>query len=360
MTPTVRTSDTVTPPAPRLARRRGVGPTTHVRRYAEIAAILVRYGFVDVVDALHLRGYLAAGRRLLALVGRPVQPDAPRAVRLRLAFEALGPTFIKFGQALSLRTDLLPPDVVAQLALLQDAAPPLPPGAAERAIEAALGQPAAALFASFDGTPLAAASMAQVHRATLPSGDVVAVKVRRPGLEEVIEADLGILADLARLADRHWPDAELYCPSSLVAEFGRAIRREQDFVREGRLLDRMASQFAGDPTVHFPRVCWPLSRSSVLTMEFLDGVKVTDLGEGRDAVDDRRLVARRGADAVLRQILVHGLFHGDPHPGNLLVLPGGVVAFFDLGIVGRLNREMRGRLAEVVVAIHSLWGGGLS
>jgi ubiquinone biosynthesis protein len=337
----------------RAAARHRIGRTAHVRRYAEIAGVLVRYGFVDVVESLHLRSYLAAGRRVLSLLGRPVQPDASRAVRLRLAIEALGPTFIKFGQALSIRTDLLPPDIIAQLTLLQDAAPPLPAGAAEQALEADLGAPVASLFTSFEAAPLAAASIAQVHRATLPTGEVVAVKIRRPGLDAVVEADLAILADLAVLAERHWPDAELYSLRDLVAEFARTIRREQDLVREGRLIARVAAQFATDPTVRLPRIHWELTRSSVLTMEYLDGVKVTAVGSASAPDLDRQLVARRGADAVLTQILVHGLFHADPHPGNILVLPGNVVAFVDFGIVGRLERDIRDRLAQVVLAIHA-------
>jgi ubiquinone biosynthesis protein len=322
-----------------------------VRRYTEIVTVLVKYGFVDVVDALHLRPYLTAGRQVLAVFGHDGRPEASRAVRLRLALEELGPTFIKFGQALSTRTDLLPADVVAELARLQDAAPPLAAGTAEQEIARALGCAVQDVFLELDAVPLAAASIAQVHRATLYSGEIVAVKVRRPGIERVIDADLAILGDLASLAEVHWPDAALYSLSELVAEFARTIRRELDLVREGRLIERVASQFAGDATVRFPRVCWPLTTPAVLTMEFLDGVKVSAVGTEQAPDLDPRIVARRGADAVLRQILVNGLFHADPHPGNILVLPGNVVGFVDFGIVGRVNRELRDQLAETIVAV---------
>jgi ubiquinone biosynthesis protein len=323
----------------------------YLRRYSEIVGVLAKYGFVDVVDALHLTPYLAAGRRVLSALGRVAHPEPSRAVRLRLAFEELGPTFIKFGQALSTHADLLPPDVIHQLTLLQDAVPRLEEGRAERAIQEALGHPIAEVFRDFAVEPLAAASIAQVHKATLHSGEMVAIKVRRPGIERVIEADLAILSDLASLAERHLADASLYSVGDLVAEFARTIRKEQDLVREGRLIERVASQFAGDPTVRFPRVYWPLTTPAVLTMEFLDGVKVSAVGTEEAPDLDPRLVARRGADAVLRQILVHGLFHADPHPGNILVLPGAVVAFVDFGIVGRIDAHMRDWLAESILGI---------
>jgi ubiquinone biosynthesis protein len=321
---------------------------THARRYTEILSVLVKYGFSDAVRGLHLTPYLRAGRRIMAAAGRRVEPEATRAQRMRLALEALGPTFIKFGQALSTRADLIPADVLAELEKLQDAVAPLEPGKAEAVIEEALGAPILDLFAAFDTTPLAAASIAQVHLAELRSGERVAVKVRRPGISEVIEADLAVLADLAKLAERHIPDATLYSPSGLVEEFRRTIRRELDLAREGRIIERVATQFAGDDAVRFPAVCWALTRPTVLTLEFLDGVKVSTVAPPQFHPP---LIAQRGADFVFRQILVHGLFHADPHPGNILVMPGNVVAFIDFGIVGRINRRLREQLAHVILAV---------
>ena len=177
------------------------------------------------------------------------------------------------------------------------------------------------------------------------------MKVRRPGIDSTIEADLAVLADLARLAERHVPDAALYSLSDLVDEFARTIRRELDLAREGHLVERVAAQFAGDPTLRFPRICWELTRRTVLTMEYLDGVKVSAVGTAAAPGLDPVVVARRGADFVFQQILLHGLFHADPHPGNILVMPGNVVAFIDFGIVGRVNRQMRARLAQIILAI---------
>jgi ubiquinone biosynthesis protein len=228
---------------------------------------------------------------------------------------------------------------------------PLPAGAAERVIEEAFGRPAHELFATFATVPIAAASIAQVHRGTLPSGASVAIKVRRPGIAAVIDSDLAILADLATLAERHIPDATLYSLPALVEEFARTIRREQNLAREGRIMARVAGQFEDDPTVRLPAVHWPLTTAAVLTMDYLDGVRVSAVGTPNAPSTDPALVARRGADAVLKQILVHGLFHADPHPGTILVLPGNVIGFVDFGIVGRVNRRVRERLADAIAAV---------
>lgn len=334
-----------------VRRHAAAARLAHARRYAEIMTILVKYGFDDAVRALHLTPPLRAGRRLMAVTGRRVEPEAPRARRIRLALEALGPTFIKFGQALSTRADLIPADVLAELEQLQDAVARLEPGVAERELEQALQRPLTEAFAAFNPEPLAAASIAQVHLARCHTGEVVAVKIRRPGIERVIEADLAVLADLARLAERHLPDASLYSLSALVEEFRRTIRRELDLAREGHIIERVSAQFADDPTVRFPRIHWPLTRESVLTLEYLDGVKVTAVGTAAAPHLDAAIVAARGADCVFRQILVHGLFHADPHPGNILILPDNVVAFIDFGIVGRVDRRLRHHLAQVILAI---------
>jgi ubiquinone biosynthesis protein len=325
-------------------------PARQLRRLREIATILVRYGFADVLARLRLERYLAFGRRVFFPRRPRAAEQLTQAQRLRLSIEALGPTFIKFGQALSTRADVLPPDFVTEFSKLQDEIPPLAPGDAEAAIERELAVPLAGVFSEFDPAPIAAASIAQVHRARLVSGEDVAVKVRRPGISSVIESDLAIMGYLARLAERYLPDADIYRPSMLVHQFALSIRREQDLAREGRTIGRFARAFADDSTVHFPAVHWAHTTSGVLTMEFIHGTKLSDILAGR-ADGDRKVIARRGAEVLLKQILLHGVFHADPHPANVFVLPGDVICLLDFGNIGRMDRQLREHLARLVAAV---------
>ncbi len=336
--------------AARAARLEPAHAPSTLGRYREIATVLVRHGLADVVDALHLGRYLAVGIRILPRRAR-IDPALSRWARLRLTFEELGPTFVKFGQMLSTRADLLPPELVAELARLQDRVAPLPPGEAEAVVEAAFGRPLTALFRRFEAVPIASASIAQVHRAELSTGEAVAVKVRRPGIGRVIAADLEVLRQFARLLDRHLPAARAVDPVGLVEEFARTIRAEQDLAREGRNINRFARQFGHDPTVRVPRVYGEQTTVSVLTLEYLEGVRLADLGIAGLGPFARKRVARRGANAVLAQILVHGFFHADPHPGNVLVLPDQVVAFVDFGIVGHVDEPLRRQLTQVIRAV---------
>lgn len=318
----------------------------HWRRYRQVVEVLLRHGFGYALDQLDLQDLVPFGRRVLP----PAPPEQTRGARLRAALEALGPTFVKLGQILSTRPDIVPEDVVEELSLLQDHVPPVPVDQVIPVVEAELGRPLSEAFASFDPEPLAAASIGQVHRATLPDGTGVAVKVRRPGVEEVVETDLEILQDLARLIEERWRP-ERISPVAFVDEVARVLRREMDYRLEAGNIQRFRRAWAGDPRVRIPRVYWDLTTSRVLVMEYLSGVKVDDrAGLERLGVDPRQ-IARLGAEIFLQQVLIDGVFHGDPHPGNLLVLDDGSLGMLDFGIVGRLDQELLDAVADLFVGV---------
>lgn len=323
-----------------------------LRRYRQILGTLLKYGFGQILEQLHLSFLLERGRQLLTggVAARAARRQSP-AVRLRLAMEELGPTFIKFGQLLSTRPDLLPKEYIEEFSRLQDEIPPFSSQEAEAQIEREFGYPVEELFARFEPVPLAAASVAQVHRGRLPDGSEVAVKIRRPGIERIVDTDLDILMSLAYLAEHHLPTLRLYNPVALVKEFRRTIHREMDFAREGHTIERFAANFADDPTVHVPRLYPQLTGETVLTMEFIDGIKVSALEQLRERGFDPKIIARNGANALLTQILVHGLFHGDPHPGNLFILENNTICFLDYGMIGHLDREQMHQLADLIGGI---------
>ncbi len=314
------------------------------RRLRAIAAVLAKYGFGELVSVF------AARYPFIKFSGPKAEAELSRGERLRLALEDLGPTFVKLGQILSLRPDLVPPDIAGELRKLQDEASPFPFSEVRAQIESELGRPLTALFREFEERPLAAASLAQVHRARTRDGELVAVKVQRPGIREVIEADLDILFELARLVERRLPGGELYDPVGAVEEFARTIRAELDFTREGRHMEIFKHNFAGDETIYVPKVFWEYTTPRVLVMEYIQGIKISDLEQLEAAGLDRKAIARNGAQAILKQVFEHGFFHADPHPGNLLVLPGNVIAPLDFGMMGRLDEELRTQVAELLAA----------
>lgn len=321
-----------------------------LRRYRQIVRVLIKYGFEHVLELMGLSQMVARGRKLFRRP-EPALAFLSPAERMRLALEELGPTFVKLGQILSTRPDVIPRAFIQEFAKLQDRVPSFPFEGVREQIHAELERPAEECFAFIDPEPLAAASIAQVHRARLLTGEEVVVKVRRPGVVELVETDIDAMMGLAILADRHLPGSEIYDPVGLVKEFARTIRREMDFSREGHTIEKFAENFAGDPTLYFPTVYWDYTGRGVLTMEYIDGIKVTDLSALEAAGLDRRLVARRGADAFLQMVLNHGFFHGDPHPGNVLILPDNVICLLDYGMVGRLDTQLKGYLTDILLAI---------
>jgi len=323
-----------------------------IRRYRSILGILIKYGFGHVVEQLNINYYLELGRRLVTFGGAPREIERlSQPVRMRLAMEELGPTFVKLGQLLSTRPDVIPKEYIEEFRKLQDMVPSFAFEEVKAQIQRELGLPTEDIFAELSPVPIAAASIAQVHRGRLKSGSVVVIKVRRPGIDKVVETDLDILMGLAFLIERHIPASEIYDPVGLVKEFRRTIQREMDFAREGHTIDRFAANFSGDTTVHVPRVYWEQTGETVLTMEFVDGIKISEFAQLTEAGYDLKTIAHNGADAFLKQVLVHGFFHGDPHPGNLFILPENTICMLDYGMVGRLGENLKFQLVDLLVAV---------
>jgi ubiquinone biosynthesis protein len=318
----------------------------NAQRFRQITAVAVRYGFAERLRKLPgkrmqqwLRG--AAGQNIA---------DLSSAVRIRLALSELGTTFIKFGQMLSTRPDLVGPEVARELTRLQSQTPPDPPGVAEATLQKELGSPPSTLFASFESRPFASASIAQVHRARLHSGENVVVKIQKDGIESRVEADLSMLADLAVLAERHIDDLKSYHPVAVVRQFTKMMRGELDFLRELRNMQQFRQNFAADATVHFPVPFPELCSRRVLTMERLEGVLVSQIKVLAGENAELNEFARRGANMYLEMIFRDAFYHADPHPGNLMVLPDGVVGVLDCGMVQRLDDHLREAIEDLLLA----------
>jgi ubiquinone biosynthesis protein len=309
-------------------------PPRSLGRISEIAQVAVRHGF----------GYFFHRNRLTDLLpgnGRPALVDTPsqRGQHLREMLDELGPTFVKFGQLLSMRPDVLPPDIIVELRGLQDDVSPFPYEDVEEMVMAELGQPIERLFREFDPVPLAAASIGQVHRATLPNGRDVVVKVQRPGAPRQIEADLNLMYQAARLAKERVRALDFIDAEALVDEFARSIRQELDYRLEARNAETFRKNFAGHPHVRIPRVYWSYTRARVLTLEFMDGTQLADLELLGWAPEQRHRLAEVLSEAWMTMIFRHGFFHGDPHPANVLVFAPDRIGLVDFGQAGRLTDE---------------------
>jgi ubiquinone biosynthesis protein len=318
----------------------------NIRRLLHIQRVLVRHGLDEIVLATHLfrpLRYLAA---LSPSGWRSDDRNAPRAVRIRRALEDLGPIFVKFGQTLSTRRDLLPDDIAEELVKLQDRVPPFPGTEARRIVEKALGQPVAELFAEFDEEPMASASVAQVHAARLHDGQEVVVKVLRPDIEPRIRSDIALLYDIAGLALRFWPEAKRLRPVEVVAEFEKTILDELDLVREAANAADMRRRFEDSDILYIPKVYFPYTRRDVLVMERISGIPVGDVERIKREGVDLKLLAARGVEIFFTQVLRDSFFHADMHPGNIFVTPEAKYIAVDFGIVGSLSREDKRYIAE--------------
>ncbi len=278
-------------------------------------------------------------------------PPLTAAVRLRLAAESLGPTFIKFGQVVSTRPDLVPREVTRELSKLREHVPPFPAALAIAEIERSLGRSIAELFATFDPVPIAAGSLGQVHRATFRDGTSLAIKVRRPGIVVEVERDLSLMFDLATLLERRIPETRIFDPVGLVIHFARTIRREMDFEREARTMDEFARQFQDEPGLVVPNAYLDHCSESVLTMLYVDGFPIDDVVAIDAAGIYRPDVAATGARVFMKMVFDQGVFHGDPHPGNVRVVPGGAICLYDFGMIGLLEPPNRDRLVDLFAAI---------
>ncbi len=332
--------------------RSPVRSVRHFQRYREIVRVFIHHGFGELVDTLELLPYLSLPRRLLRR-GKPATSPLGVPQRLRLVLEELGPTFIKLGQVLSTRPDLLPSAYIAELSKLQDTVPPVPWGPIRARIDLELGAPLEELFADFEPIPIAAASLSQVHAATLPGGTPVVVKVQRPNIQALIETDLEILFDLARLVQERTPVGTVYDLIEIAEEFSITLRAELDFCREGRNADRFRANFADEPYLHIPHVYWDFSTRRVLVMERISGIKFDDT-EALDAAGyDRKRIAMNAARMIIKEVLDDGFFHADPHPGNFAVMPNEVIGAMDFGMVGHLSHRARTDLIRLyIVAIQ--------
>jgi ubiquinone biosynthesis protein len=323
----------------------------HLNRYRQILSILFRYGFGDLIDLLKIDQYLEIGLQLISKNRHERIEKLSRAEKVRMALEELGPTYIKLGQILSTRPDLVPVDFVQELARLQDNVPAVSFNEIRRVIEGEMGGPIADIFDFFEEEPLASASIGQVYRAGLKNGELAAVKVQRPGIRGIVEVDLEIMLHLATLAEKNIEEFALYRPVKIVEEFAATMEKEMDFSIEASNLERMAADFLDDETVYIPKVYRETTTPRVLTMEFIDGIKVSQIQSLVESGLDLKEITRRGADICLKQIFDHGFFHADPHPGNIFILPDNVVCLLDFGMVGSVNQQTREDFVELVDSV---------
>lgn len=370
----------------------------NIQRLRTIALVLWKYGFGDVAARLGIEGWWEIARRfgpsasrgaaigfglallswfftptwtaygIAILIGwagggligigvafvRPPQPEyigLSTEERLRLAFQELGPTYVKFGQILATRPDLMPQSFITELKKLQDDVAPFDSETARQLIEDDLGVQMEEAFSEFNRAPLAAASIAQVHKARLKTGEEVVLKIQRPGIKAQIATDLDLLRILAEIAEESIPEIRRFRPVSLVAEFAKSITKEIDFTNEAHNIQRFARNFKDDPEVHVPKVYDHLTSERVLTMEFIHGIKMTSEEMARHPEIDREKVARTGIRFTLTQTFVHGFFHGDPHPGNIFIMEGNRICLIDYGMMGTIDQE---RIDELLVFLISI------
>jgi len=328
--------------------RHTVGMMRELPRLQEIAAVFIRHGLGEFVQRIGIAGVLERAGQIITRSPVAESVTLEPAQRMRMALEELGPTFVKLGQVMATRVDLFPPRWIAEFEKLQAEVPAVPFEALLPELERALGRSPFEVFRDIDTRAQGAASIAQVHRARLPDGTPVVLKVRRPGVREKIDADLRLLRRVSELIESEIPEARRYRPAEVAAQFARTLEREADFVTETRNIERFAKNFAGDPNVVIPRIYPEYTSDVLLVQEHVDGIPATDPARVAAAGLDRKVLAARGVDAFLKMILIDGFFHADPHPGNVFYLPGNRMVIIDFGMVGRLSPQRRAQVIDLL------------
>jgi ubiquinone biosynthesis protein len=328
-----------------------------LRRYRQIVTILLKYGFDQILDQMKIFARLRLRKKTLKRAAG--LEKLTYAQRIRLALEELGPTFVKLGQVLSMRPFLIPVELVLELTKLQDEVGPFSFPQVKQIVEAELKAPLGDLFSSFDTVPVASASLSQVHKAVTRDGKSVVLKIQRPEIKKVIDADMEILKDLTNLLEKYVPESRQYDPNGIREELSKSIRREIDFNNEARNIEVFRENFKDEKNVFIPEVFWDLSTSKVLTMEFIDGVKISDLQGLEKRGIDKKELARLGGKMVFKQIFDDGFFHADPHPGNLFAMEGNVIAPVDYGMMGRLSETTMDELADLLISVVTWHPGGI-
>jgi ubiquinone biosynthesis protein len=336
-----------------MIRKIGVIGTTyrHIKRYQKIISVLVKYGFGYLVDALNLHKIINLGKKFIP--GEKDEKVASLSIweRIRMVLEELGPSFVKLGQIMSNRPDLIPHELILELEKLQDSVPSFSREEAKKLVEDELSKPLNMIFLEFTEKPMASASIAQVHKAVLLSGEKVAVKVQRPKIEHIIEVDLEIMLHLAALMEKHIEGMDVFNPVGIVEEFERTINEEIDFTIEASHIERFGKHFQSDMTVYIPKVYRSYTTKKVLVMEAIDGVKISNTEKILESGFDPKIISERGAHFMLKQIFKYGFFHADPHPGNVFILPENVICFLDYGMVGVVSERLKEQLRDMIIGI---------
>lgn len=321
------------------------------KRLRQIVNVFLRHGFGQIIDQIHLGRYVPFRRRIKPVRQWPSLKGPSAGERLRMAFAELGPSFIKLAQLLSSRPDLVTVEIADELKKLQDEVPPFPTSEAREIVEREAGMPIEKIFSSFTDTPVAAASIAQVHHATLIDGKEVVVKVQRPDIAAQIETDIDIMGTVARLFEQYIAESRVFNPVGIVEEFARTVRKELNFTQEGRSCARIKRNFQDVPDIYIPAVYTEFLTEKVLVMEKIEGVRIDDI-EGIEALGlDRKALAKAGVDAFFKMVLEDGFFHADPHPGNIFAMPSGQIGFMDFGIVGRVSEELKRLMADTLLSL---------